>query len=79
MSYDPQWVRRDTLARFRTVKLSEIAEAAGCSKAFASDIRKGKWTPRGSTWAVLARVGSIALTVRLRTEGGRDRQRGDAN
>jgi len=38
------------------VKLSEIAEAAGCSKAYASDIRRGKWTPHVSTWAALAEL-----------------------
>jgi hypothetical protein len=35
-------------------KLSVIAEAAGCSKAYASDIRRGKWTPHVSMWAALA-------------------------
>ena len=30
-------------------RLFEIAEAAGCSKAYASDIRRGKWTPHVST------------------------------
>jgi hypothetical protein len=35
------------------VKLSEIAEAAGCSKASASDIRRGKLTPHVSTWGAL--------------------------
>jgi transcriptional regulator with XRE-family HTH domain len=38
------------------VKLSEIAEAAGCSKAYASDIRRGKWTPHVSTWLGLAKL-----------------------
>ncbi len=36
------------------MKLSEIAEAAGCSKAYASDIRRRKWTPHVSTWRALA-------------------------
>ena len=36
--------------------LSEIAGAAGCSKASASDIRRGKWTPHVSTWQALARL-----------------------
>ena len=54
--HDPEWFRRDVLPRLASVKLSEIAEAAGCSKACASDIRSGKWTPHVSTWAALGTV-----------------------
>jgi hypothetical protein len=50
------------------VKLSEIAETAGCSKAFASDIRRGKWTPHVSTWAALADLVGVAA-VEFVTEG----------
>jgi hypothetical protein len=35
------------------VPLAEIMEAAGCSKASASDIRRGKQTPHVSTWGML--------------------------
>jgi hypothetical protein len=42
------------LPRLRTVPPSEIAKAAGCSKASASDIGRGKWAPHVSTWAALA-------------------------
>jgi hypothetical protein len=52
--YDPELFRREILPRLASVKLSEIAEAAACSKAYASDIRRGKWTPHVSTWAALA-------------------------
>jgi transcriptional regulator with XRE-family HTH domain len=52
--YDPELFRREILPRLKTVKLTEIAEAAGCSKASASDIRRGKWTPHVSTWPALA-------------------------
>ena len=38
------------------MKLPEIAEAAGCCKASASDIRRGKWTPHVSTWGALAEL-----------------------
>jgi transcriptional regulator with XRE-family HTH domain len=38
------------------VRLSEIAEAIGCSRASASDIRRGKRTPHVSTWATLAAI-----------------------
>ena len=57
----PELFRREILPRLAQVKLSEIAEIAGCSKAYASDIRRGKWTPHISTWAVLATlVGELA-------------------
>jgi transcriptional regulator with XRE-family HTH domain len=64
--YDPELFRRDILPRLAPVKLSEIAEAAGCSKAYASDIRRGKWTPHVSTWwelAKLARVGAVEFVT----------------
>ncbi|MGO9334146.1 MAG: CRISPR-associated endonuclease Cas1 [Acidimicrobiales bacterium] len=67
--YDPELFGRDILSRLATVKLMDIAEAAGCSKASASDIRRGKWTPHVSTWAALAAlVGTeIAPTEHPRT------------
>jgi hypothetical protein len=42
--------RREILPSLAGVKLAEIAEASGCSKASASDMRRGKWTPYVSTW-----------------------------
>jgi transcriptional regulator with XRE-family HTH domain len=65
--YDPELFRRDILPRLATVKLAEIAEAAGCSKAYASDIRRGKWTPHVSTWSELARlvgVGAVEFVTK---------------
>ena len=59
--YDPELFRREILPRLALVKLSEIAEAAGCSKAYASDIRRGKWTPHVSTWAALLRWAQSGL------------------
>ena len=50
---DPEVFRRETLPRLRTVPLAEIIAAAGCSKASASDYRRGKRTPRISSWAAL--------------------------
>jgi len=52
--YDPELFRREILPRLGTVPLSEIMEAAGCSKASASDYRRGKRTPHVATWAALA-------------------------
>jgi hypothetical protein len=43
------------------MKLSEIAAAAGCSKAYASDIRRRKWTPHVSTWASLSGIESAEV------------------
>jgi transcriptional regulator with XRE-family HTH domain len=59
--YDPELFRREILPRLATVKLSEIAEAAGCSKAYASDIRRGKWTPHVSTWAALGQLARVEV------------------
>jgi len=54
--YDPELFRREILPRLATVKLMDIAEAAGCSKASASDIRRGKWAPHVSTWTALGEL-----------------------
>ena len=64
--YDPDLFRREILPRPASVKLSEIAEAAGCSKASASDIRHGKWAPHVSRWSALAKLvvrECLSLTV----------------
>jgi hypothetical protein len=59
--YDPELFRRDILPGLASVKRSEIAEAASCSKAYASDIRRGKWTPHVSTWGALGRLVSLEV------------------
>jgi transcriptional regulator with XRE-family HTH domain len=59
--YDPELFRREILPRLALLKLSEIAEAAGCSKAYASDIRRGKWTPHVSTWAALSKLAGVSI------------------
>ena len=64
MVYDPELFRREILPRLRTVPLAEIMEAAGCSKASASDYRRGKRTPHLSTWAVLAALVGETLYAR---------------
>jgi hypothetical protein len=63
MIHDPEWFRRDILPGLATVKLSEIVEAAGGSKAYASDIRRGKWTPHVSTWPALSTLGHEAAPL----------------
>jgi len=52
--FDPELFRREILPRLAGVKLSEIVEVVGCSKASASDIRRGKRTPHMSAWPALA-------------------------
>jgi len=59
--YDPEMFRREILPRLRTVPLAEIVKAAGCSKASASDIRRGKWAPHVSTWGHLAELVQLHL------------------
>jgi hypothetical protein len=54
--YDPELFWRESLPRLAGVKLSEIAATAGYSKASASDIRRGKWTPHVSTWEALGEL-----------------------
>jgi hypothetical protein len=54
--HDPELFRRDILPRLTSVKLSEIVEATGMSKAFASQVRAGKFTPHVSTWVALAQL-----------------------
>jgi hypothetical protein len=53
VAYDRGLFRRDILPGLATIPLAEIAAAADCSKASASDIRRGKRTPHVSTWVTL--------------------------
>jgi hypothetical protein len=53
---DPDLFRRDILPRLAKVKLSEIVGATGISKAFASQVRAGKFAPHVSTWPALAQL-----------------------
>jgi len=57
--YDPEYFRREVLPRLGQVKLADIAEAANCSKAYASEVRSGKYTPHISTWGALAVLAGI--------------------
>jgi len=59
-AYDPELFARDILPKLVPVKLMAIAEAAGCSKAYATDIRRGRFTPHASTWPALARLVGLA-------------------
>lgn len=56
VAYDPEWFRRDIWPGLADVRLKAIIEAIGCSKASASDIRRGKRTPHVSTWSALAEL-----------------------
>jgi len=55
-AYDPELFRRDIRPGLADLRLSEIVEAIGCSKAWAGDIRRDKRTPHVSTWAALGQL-----------------------
>jgi hypothetical protein len=59
--YDPELFRREILPRLAPVKPSAIAEAARCSKAYASNIRRRKWTPHVSIWGALGALGGVVV------------------
>jgi CRISPR-associated protein Cas1 len=59
--YDPDLYRREILPRLQGVKLTDIAQAAGISKGFASNVRAGKYVPHVSTWAALAALVGVRL------------------
>ncbi|MGH9172477.1 MAG: CRISPR-associated endonuclease Cas1 [Acidimicrobiales bacterium] len=66
-SYDPDTFRRDILPKLATVKLSEIVAATGISKSYASQVRRGLFTPHVSTWQALGQLVSLDLRGRLQT------------
>jgi hypothetical protein len=43
--------------------LTEITGATGCSKASASDYRRGKWMPHVSTWGTLAELVGVEVAA----------------
>jgi hypothetical protein len=61
--HNPELFRRDILPRLSTAKLSEIVEATGMSKAFASQVRAGKFAPHVSTWRALAELAGVKLAA----------------
>jgi hypothetical protein len=63
--YDPELFRREILPKLGTVPLAEIMAAAGCSKASASDYRRGKRTPHVSTWMALAELVGVLVRSAL--------------
>jgi CRISPR-associated endonuclease Cas1 len=63
--YDREMFGRDILPGLATIPVAEIARTAGCSKAYASDIRRGKWTPHVSTWPKLAKLVAVEVPRQL--------------
>lgn len=61
VAYDLDLFRRELLPKLRKIGVADIAGAAGCSKAYASDIRSGRHTPHVSTWAELAALVRVEL------------------
>lgn len=60
VAYDPELFTRDILPKLQGVLLREIVEATGCSKAYATDIRRGKWTPHVWTWQALGELAGVS-------------------
>jgi CRISPR-associated endonuclease Cas1 len=57
--WDEAWYRSELLPRLAVVPLKEIMEAAGCSKGYASDLRRGKYLAHVSTWSGLAQLADV--------------------
>jgi len=55
-SCDPEYFHREILPGLAKVTLAEIMAATGISKAFASQVRAGKFTPHVSTWPAIGRL-----------------------
>jgi CRISPR-associated endonuclease Cas1 len=62
--YDPELFRRDILPRLAGVKLSEIVEATGLSKSYASQVRAGKFTPHVSMWRAFGELVGVTQPAR---------------
>ncbi|MDA8356747.1 MAG: CRISPR-associated endonuclease Cas1 [Actinomycetota bacterium] len=58
---DRDWYRRAVLPLLAGHRLSEIMAAAGCSKGYASTIRKGTYVPHVSTWPALAQLAGMEI------------------
>jgi hypothetical protein len=59
--YDPDYFRRELLPKLSAVRVVDITTAAQCSKAYASDIRSGKYTPHVSTWSALGDLAGVSI------------------
>ncbi len=59
---DRDWYSREVLPQLANHKLVEIMAAAGCSKGYASTIRKGTYVPHVSTWSALAKLVGVEVT-----------------
>ncbi len=55
-AFDPDLFRREILPGLQGVRLSEIMEAVGISKGYASQVRAGRYTPHVSTWGALVQL-----------------------
>ncbi len=58
---DRDWYRQEVLPQLANHKLAEIMAAAGCSKGYASTIRKGTYVPHVSTWLALAELTGVEM------------------
>ena len=58
---DRDWYRREVLPLLTGHRLAEIMAAAGCSKGYASTIRKGTYVPHVATWPALAKLVGVEI------------------
>ena len=58
---DRDWYRREVLPLLTDHRLAEIMAAAGCSKGYASTIRKGTYVPHVSAWPALAELAGVEI------------------
>jgi hypothetical protein len=56
--HDADYFRREILPGLARVKLADIMATTGLSKAFASQVRAGRFTPHSSTWRALGLLAS---------------------
>jgi CRISPR-associated endonuclease Cas1 len=61
--YEPEYFRREVLPGLANVKLADIMEAAGISKSFASEVRRGIYEPHVSTWGALRKVSIDSFSI----------------
>jgi hypothetical protein len=58
---DRDWYQEEILPQLTNHKLAEIMTAVGCSKGYASTIRKGTYVPHVSTWPALATLVGVEI------------------
>jgi hypothetical protein len=61
--WDEGWYRSVFIPRLAEISLKEIMEVAGCSKAYASDLWRGKYMAHVATWTRFTELVQVAGPV----------------